>query len=131
MPELPEVEAARRVAERVLVGRRIERAEVANDPVVYDRASPAAVRSAVTGRTISAARRKGKYFWLVLDRPPHPVFHFGMSGRLAIYQAGESAPKYCKLALALSGGTAAAITGVRLLGRIRLAADPDAEPPIS
>src|SRR5438270_579270 len=82
MPELPEVEAARRTAEQVLAGRCIEQVEVADDHVVYDRASPEEVRSALLDRTVRAARRKGKYFWLVLDRPPYPVFHFGMSGRL-------------------------------------------------
>jgi formamidopyrimidine-DNA glycosylase len=131
MPELPEVEAARRRAEQALVGRRIETVEVADDPVVYDRASPMAVQSTLSGRTVTAAERKGKYFWLVMDQPPHPVFHFGMSGRLAIYRAGEVPPRYCKLALTVSDSTAAAITDVRRLGRIRLAWDPEREPPIS
>ena len=72
MPELPEVETARRLAERELVGRRIEQVEVADDRVVYDRAPPEAVQATLMGRTVAGARRKGKYLWLVLDRPPHP-----------------------------------------------------------
>jgi formamidopyrimidine-DNA glycosylase len=131
MPELPEVEAARRVAERTLVGQRIERVEAADDPVVYDQAPPSAVRSALIGRRVMAARRKGKYLWLVLDLPPHPVLHFGMSGRLTIFQAGEAPPRYCKLALILSNGTAAAMSDMRRLGRIRLAHNPEGERPIS
>jgi formamidopyrimidine-DNA glycosylase len=67
----------------------------------------------------------------VLDRPPHPVFHFGMSGRLVIYQAAEAPPRYCKLAVTVSDGATAAITDVRRLGRIRLAQHPESEPPIS
>jgi formamidopyrimidine-DNA glycosylase len=131
MPELPEVEAARRVAERTLVGQRIERVEAADDPVVYDQAPPSAVRSTLLGRRVLAARRKGKYLWLVLDRAPHPVLHFGMSGRLAVYPAVEAAPKYCKLELTLANGVAAAMSDMRRLGRIRLAHDPEGEPPIS
>jgi len=131
VPELPEVEAARRRAERELAGQRIEQVDVADDPVVYDQASPAAVREAVTGRVVTAARRKGKYLWLVLDRPPHPVFHFGMTGRLVIYASGTPAPKYCKLALTTSSGTCAALADPRRLGRIRLAQDPERQPPIS
>lgn len=131
MPELPEVETARRLAQRALAGQRIERVAAADDPVVYDRASPAALEAALLGRTVAGTGRKGKYFWLVLDRPPHPVFHFGMSGRLVVYSAGEPPPRYCKLALTLTEGGAAAISDMRRLGRIRLADDPEREPPIS
>lgn len=131
MPELPEVEAARRRAESVLAGQRIETAEVADDPVVYDQASPANVQSALIGRTVTAVRRKGKYFWLVLDEPPHPVVHFGMSGRLVISEAAEAPSRYCKLALTVSDGTVVAIADARRLGRIRLAWDPENEPPLS
>jgi hypothetical protein len=28
------------------------------------------------------ARQQGKYFWLVMESPPHPLMHFGMSGIL-------------------------------------------------
>lgn len=131
MPELPEVETARRMAQRALAGKPIERVQAADDPVVYDRASPAAVQAALLQRTVEGSGRRGKYFWLVLDRPPHPVFHFGMSGRLLIYPAGEPPPRYCKLEIAASDGTTAAIADMRRLGRIRLATDPEREPPIS
>lgn len=106
-------------------------AEASDDPVVYDRASPTAVQAALLDRTVAATGRKGKYFWLVLDRPPHPVFHFGMSGHLVIYRDGESPPRYCKLEIIVSDHTAGAIADMRRLGRIRLADDPEREPPIS
>lgn len=131
MPELPEVETARRLAERTLVGKQIERAEASRDPIVYDRASPETVETALLGRTVGATGRKGKYFWLVLDRPPNPVFHFGMSGRLVTYPSGDPPPKYCKLEVTASDGTTVAFADARRLGRIRLAADPEHEPPIS
>src|SRR5207248_4956592 len=99
MPELPEVETARRLAERELVGSRIEQVEVADDRVVYDRAPPESVQATLMARAVTGARRKGKYLWLVLDRPPHPVLHFGMSGRFTVFESGLSPPRYCKLAL--------------------------------
>ncbi|MGH7265918.1 MAG: DNA-formamidopyrimidine glycosylase family protein, partial [Candidatus Rokuibacteriota bacterium] len=37
MPELPEVEAARLIARRVAVGRRIVAVECADDPIVFER----------------------------------------------------------------------------------------------
>jgi formamidopyrimidine-DNA glycosylase len=75
--------------------------------------------------------RKGKYFWLLLDQPPHPVFHFGMSGRLHLYRNGTPPPKYWKLEIEASDGTIVVFTDMRRLGRIRLAADPENEPPVS
>src|SRR3954470_12091867 len=121
MPELPEVEAVRRQIERTLVGHRFERVDVADDPIVFDRAAPEEVRSALLDRTVLGAERKGKYFWLVLDETPYPVFHFGMAGRFSIYDAADDPPKYWKLTATASDGTSVAIADMRRLGRIRLA----------
>jgi formamidopyrimidine-DNA glycosylase len=76
MPELPEVEAARRALEAHCVGRRIKRCAVADDSkvVLSDRV---AFERAMVGRTIVAARRRGKNLWLRLDAPPFPSFQFG------------------------------------------------------
>src|SRR5687768_16459026 len=100
----------------------------ADDSLVYDRASPSQVEATLTGRAVVGTGRKGKYFWLLLDEPPHLVCHFGMSGRLEI---GEAAPKYWKLEIEAANGTVVALTDRRRLGRIRLANDPEREPPIS
>ena len=131
MPELPEVETARRRLERSLLGQQIIRVAASDDPLVFDRSSPAQVEAALRGQVVLGTGRKGKYFWLLLDQPPHPVFHFGMSGRLEIYQTGAPAPKYWKLEIEVADGTVVAITDRRRLGRIRLAHDPESEPPIS
>ena len=80
MPELPEVEAARRALEAHCVGRRIARCAVADDPKVVvagTGATRVGFERAMVGRTIVAARRKGKNLWLRLDAPPFPSFQFG------------------------------------------------------
>src|SRR5262245_62154130 len=82
MPELPEVETARRLALRVARGRRIVAVWCAEDPIVLAGAGPARIRRALAGRRVLAARRHGKHLWLELDRRPWPVLHFGMSGGL-------------------------------------------------
>jgi formamidopyrimidine-DNA glycosylase len=76
MPELPEVEAARRALEAHCVGRRIARCAVADDPKVV-LADRVAFERAMVGRTIVTARRRGKNLWLRLDAPPFPSFQFG------------------------------------------------------
>ncbi|GJM97881.1 hypothetical protein PR202_ga14842 [Eleusine coracana subsp. coracana] len=78
MPELPEVEAARRALEAHCLGRRIARCVVADDDkVVVAGVGRVAFERAMVGKTIVAARRRGKNLWLHLDAPPFPSFQFG------------------------------------------------------
>ena len=93
MPELPEVEVVRRGLERWVAGRTVASVDVHH---------PRAVRrhlegtehfvAAVTGRTLTAAHRRGKYLWLPLAEPDGTpagralVAHLGMSGQLLVEQ---------------------------------------------
>jgi formamidopyrimidine-DNA glycosylase len=143
MPELPEVETARRAAAAVAVGRRITRVTVANDPIVFEGVSPQRICRALLGRRVRAVRRLGKHFWLELDRRPWLCAHFGMAGglstsrrtavRLMSSRSRDRSgwpPRFTKLHLALDDGGELAIADGRRLGRIRLRRDPSAEPPI-
>ncbi len=158
MPELPEVEAARRAAQRVAAGRRISEVWVADDPIVFEGVAPARVRRALVGRRVKAVRRHGKHLWLELDRRPWPCLHFGMTGGIHVTRAnlGGAArraavpaqravrlvsdgavdrpdwpPRFTKLHLRFAGGGELALADGRRLGRIRLRQDPPTEPPIS
>src|SRR5262249_61606341 len=83
MPELPEVEAARRLLTRSAVGRRIVSVRAVPDSIVFQGVSPARIRRSLLERRIVAAHRHGKHLWLELDRRPWPCFHFGMAGGVA------------------------------------------------
>jgi len=145
MPELPEVEAARRLLTRSAVGRRIVSARVMADPIVFQGVSPVRVRRALVGRRVISAHRHGKHLWLELDRRPWPCFHFGMSGgiemrgrqRQRLMVEGRRAreepwpPRFLKLHLTLDDGGEVVFRDARRLGRVRLRHDPRAEPPIS
>ena len=143
MPELPEVETARRAAAAVAVGRRITRVSVANDPIVFAGVSRRRIRRALLGRRVHAVRRHGKHFWLELDRRPWLSAHFGMTGSLStsrqravrlMSSRGRDRsgwpPRFTKLRLTFDDGHELAIADGRRLGRIRLRQDPSAEPPI-
>ena len=143
MPELPEVETARRAAHAVAVGRRIVDVAVGDDPIVFEGVSPERIRRAVLGRRVLAVRRHGKHFWFELDRRPWLSVHFGMAGGLhtsrrkgvRLVSSGHRVdsgwpPRFTKLRLLFAGGQELAIVDGRRLGRIRLRQDPAVEPPI-
>lgn len=77
MPELPEVEAARRAVEEHCLGKKIKKAVVADDPKVIEGISSSEFEAALMGKKIVGAHRKGKNMWLLLDSPPFPSFQFG------------------------------------------------------
>jgi formamidopyrimidine-DNA glycosylase len=133
VPELPEVEAVRRVLQKAVRGRRIVRARVVPDPLVYQDVLPHEFARSVTGRRIERVERKGKHFWFVLDRRPWPLFHFGMTGWFHVERRGGPREQYRfeRLALEMDDGTRAVFTDPRRFGRIRLQQDPIREPPIA
>lgn len=143
MPELPEVERGRKLAEAVATGRRIARVACAVDPIVYAGAPPRAWKR-LRGRQVLAACRWGKQLWFELDAAPHPLFHFGMSGAFrtpgdtpiklatgARHRPDEWPPRYWKIQLELDDGGVLVMTDPRRLGRLLLRNDPRAEPPVS
>ncbi|KAK7270653.1 hypothetical protein RJT34_25964 [Clitoria ternatea] len=144
MPELPEVEAARRAVEENCVGKKITKCVVADDSKVIDSVSPSDFQTSVVGKTIVAARRKGKNMWLQLDSPPFPSFQFGMAGaiyikgvavtkykRSAVNDEDEWPSKYSKFFIELDDGLELSFTDKRRFARVRLLTDPTSVPPIS
>jgi formamidopyrimidine-DNA glycosylase len=129
MPELPEVEHARRVLDRYLVGRSLLGIATAPDDIVYEGVTPRRFGAALRGRRVMAARRKGKHLWLELDRRPWPTFHFGMGGDFHVYRTPHERPRFWKLELLTDRGVRLAMTNPRRLGRIRLVPEPILSPP--
>jgi formamidopyrimidine-DNA glycosylase len=131
VPELPEVETARRRVERHLVGRRIAAVATVPDRIVYDGVSPRRFAEALRGRRVMAVRRRGKHLWMELDRRPWPLFHFGMSGSFEIYGDGAPRPRFWKVELVSDDGTCLAMPDPRRFGRIRLQRHPEREHPLA
>jgi formamidopyrimidine-DNA glycosylase len=85
VPELPEVEVVRRGLEREVVGRTIAAVTVAHPRAVRRHLPGGADFAArLAGRTVTAARRRGKYLWLPLDDGDAVLAHLGMSGQLLV-----------------------------------------------
>lgn len=145
MPELPEVERARRLVERVAVGRKIAKVRCADDEIVFAGVTPKRVAQHLRGRTVVASRRRGKQMWWELDQRPWPLFHFAMTGQfvtpeqgpLRIAASGKKAldrswpPKFWKIIVEFDDGGTLAMTNSRRFGRIRLQDDPPNEKPLA
>jgi formamidopyrimidine-DNA glycosylase len=130
MPELPEVEHARRLAQRHLVGKRIKRVRTVADDIVYQRVTPRGFAARLRGELVRAVHRRGKYIWLQLDEPPLPLFHFGMTGSFRVYRDPRERPRFWKAEIVAEDQTYLAMTNARRLGRIRLVDRPLADPPV-
>jgi formamidopyrimidine-DNA glycosylase len=89
VPELPEVETVRRGLEHTVVGRTVSAVQVRHDRAVRrHEPGPADFENALTGRTLLAAKRRGKFLWLPLDSGDALVAHLGMSGQLVALAPG-------------------------------------------
>jgi len=144
MPELPEAEHTRRKLERVAVGKSIAKAHVEPDEIVFEGRTKRWVAGRLKGRAIVAARRRGKFVWLELDRGPHPILHLGMTGTVRLKDDDplvlSSSPKeidrtwpprFTKLRLVMDDGTEIAFTNARRLGRVLFRDAPREEKPIA
>jgi formamidopyrimidine-DNA glycosylase len=153
VPELPEVETARRlIADRAL-HRRIVAVDDA-DTFVCRPHSPGELRDALLGRTLTAAQRRGKTMWVETsggggsaEPGPDLGIHLGMGGRIVVTGPDGAAqegggprrrdaqprkPEWNRFTLDFADGGQLVLFDKRRLGRIRLdpevdALGPDAE----
>lgn len=101
MPELPEVEVVRRGLESHVVGRGIVSVEVTGARTARRQpGGPTEIVDRLSGRTVSGARRRGKYLWLTLDGDESPgadclLVHLGMSGQMLV--TADGAPRVAHL----------------------------------
>lgn len=142
MPELPEVESVRRLMERTLKGKKIVRAEVADDEIVNSGNPAEAIEAALVGRTVKSVGRLGKFWWIVLDQRPVLFGHLGMSGWIralgkdsrrlhshgnAPFDDEEGRPRFLKLLIEAEDGERIAFTDSRRFGRLWLGDSPETD----
>lgn len=115
MPELPEVEFARRSLERWTKGRSIVRTEA--DPKARTfRGAKVADVEALKGALVSIGR-KGKYLMLAFADGRGVVAHLGMTGKFLKRPAAD-APKWSRARFILDSGEVIHFQDPRLFGRI-------------
>lgn len=137
MPEIAEVARIVHFVRKHLVGKTVGKVQASHDDNVYGKVgtSAAEFEKAMMGKKIVGAGQQGKYFWMEMSSPPHPLMHFGMAGWLKIkseqtyyYKTGDKAedkewpPKYWKFILETKEEPKvdAAFVDFRRFARIRL-----------
>lgn len=83
MPELPEVETVRRGLEPALVGRRIKSVRLNRPDLRFP--FPAQLAETVTGKRVTALRRRAKYILIELESGHALLVHLGMTGRFTVW----------------------------------------------
>ncbi|MCJ1223577.1 hypothetical protein MMC12_000220 [Toensbergia leucococca] len=136
MPEIGEVARIVSYIHKHLVGKTLAVVKAQHDENVFGKVGTTAAEfeKALMGKKILDAGQQGKYFWLIMSSPPHPVFHFGMAGwwkirneETAYYKPTKPEesiwpPKYWKFTLetAEKPKCEAAFVDLRRFARIRL-----------
>ena len=88
----------RRGLDAHVLDRRIEAVEVLHPrPVRRHLPGPDDFAARLTGRTFTAARRRGKYLWLPLDSGDALLGHLGMSGQLLVQQPDAPAERHLRV----------------------------------
>jgi formamidopyrimidine-DNA glycosylase len=137
MPELPEVEAARKLLELHCVGKRITLVNAVVDDKVFEGVPPEEISAALINKTPLAARRLGKHCYLDFGpSDPALLLHLGMTGGTVVRGKGGAhyqrysvddttwPPKFLRLELHFADGTQWAFCDSRRFARIRLIKDP-------
>ncbi len=125
MPELPEVETVRRDLLARVVGRRIVSATVTGTRTVR-RQTAAQLCAALEGRTVSDARRRGKYLFAPLDDGAALVVHLRMSGQLRLVpqrRVGAATDPHTHAVLSLDDGSELRFVDPRTFGELFVTSD--------
>jgi formamidopyrimidine-DNA glycosylase len=116
MPELPEVEVVRVGLERGVVGRVVAAVEVRHPRAVRRHlAGPRDFAALLTGRTVTAAQRRGKYLWLPLDSGDALTGHLGMSGQLLVVPPDKPDETHLRVRITFTDSPAGSPVGGREL----------------
>jgi formamidopyrimidine-DNA glycosylase len=128
MPEMIEVEAYRRVAERA-VGRTVGKVDAPDDWYLKGGTTARALRTALKGVTVTGTDRIGKLLLLETDGPRLGL-RFGMTGRLLVdgtgpiekleYGSSRNEPEWNRFGLRFAGGGSMEMIDPRRLGGVSL-----------
>jgi formamidopyrimidine-DNA glycosylase len=120
MPELPEVETTRRGIAPQLVGQRVTEVKVREARLRWP--VPRALARELTGQTLHAVERRGKYLLLRADTGT-AILHLGMSGSVRLVASDTPAGKHEHVDIVLGNGLCLRLTDPRRFGSLHWTRD--------
>jgi len=125
MPELPEVEMARRYLEATSLQQTIRAAEV-KDERILAKVSATELEEGLAGKQFHCAMRHGKRLFLKLHDSLWLTLHLGLTGRLIYQENGQVEPSHTRLLISFENGQNLAFDDPRIFGEVGLAKSPKA-----
>ena len=117
MPELPEVETVRRVLEPHLLKKTITEVKIHNAQVIAA-PLPEQFAEGMTGQSVAAFTRRGKFLRLLFDSGDYLTVHLRMTGCLTVEPKTIPAEKHTHVRFSLGDGNELRYEDVRRLGKI-------------
>lgn len=124
MPELPDVEAFKRVLAKNALGKTIAQVAV-DDARILGELSVRKFTSRLAGASLVDVRRHGKHLLARLSRGGWLTLHFGMTGALQFEAKPGSEPPFTRVRLDFSGDGSLAYINKRMIGRVGVVEDAD------
>lgn len=123
MPELPEVEVVRRGLHAHVSGATIDSVQVLHPRAVRrHEPGPRDLALQLTGQSVGAVQRRGKYLWLVLEPADVAlVVHLGMSGQMLVQPPTVPHEKHLRIRAVLDNGADLRFVDQRTFGGWALA----------
>jgi len=124
MPELPDVAGFEQVLRGSALDKPITAVQV-RDKRILKQIKPDGFSQAIGKQRFVDTHRHGKLLFALLEKGGAIAFHFGMTGQLVAYSAGEEVPDHTRVLFRLSDDTELACVCRRMLGWVSLADDVD------
>jgi formamidopyrimidine-DNA glycosylase len=123
MPELPEVEMARRYLEATSLCQTIKMAQV-NDDRILSGVSAGLLEQSLVGQQFHSAYRHGKRLFLSLKEDLWLTLHLGLTGRLVYLQSAEDEPGHTRLLITFENNYRLAFDDTRIFGEVSVVWSP-------
>jgi formamidopyrimidine-DNA glycosylase len=115
------VEVVRRGLEAHVLGHPIRRVEVLHPrPVRRHAGGGTDFAARLTGRTFTAAHRRGKYLWLALDDGDALLGHLGMSGQMLVQRSEAPDERHLRVRFVLTDDLELRFVDQRMFGGLAI-----------
>ena len=123
MPELPEVEMARRYLQATSLHRTILSARILDERILSG-VTASRLEQALAGRQFDCALRHGKRLFLKLQDDLWLTLHLGLTGRLVCLKSEDDEPNHTRLRVIFEDGSRLAFDDLRIFGEAGLTRSP-------